>query len=68
MFGRNTLVVAQVDGSLALLVVASQIYKGTQYVLNTPMGFRDAGLIMASFNPKMARYTSDESARSYRKC
>jgi predicted permease len=66
LIGRNTLVVAQVAGSLVLLVFASQIYKGTQYVLHSPMGFRNTGMIMASFNPKLARYTKEQSDRFYR--
>jgi len=66
LFGRSGLVIAQVGGSLVLLVIASQIYKGMQYVLHAPMGFRSTGLIMASFNPKLAHYSKQRSETFYR--
>ena len=65
MVGRNSLVVAQVAGSLVLLIVASQVYMGAQHVLTSPPGYRDTGLIMASFNPKIARYTEKETQAFY---
>ncbi len=48
--GRNALVVAQVAGSLMLLVLATQAYRGARNLLSSPAGFRTDHLLMASFN------------------
>ena len=65
--GRNTLVVAQVAGSLVLLVFASQIYRGFTIVLGKPPGFRVDHLLAARFNPSLARYAPAQTADFYKR-
>jgi predicted permease len=55
--GRNSLVIAQVAGSLVLLVCATQLYRGISYVLTEPPGFRTDHLLMVTFDPTLVRYT-----------
>src|ERR1035438_7773368 len=55
--GRNALVVAQVAGSLFLLVMATQLYRGLSHVLAAPAGFRDSHMLMATFDPKLVHAT-----------
>lgn len=55
-FGRNALVVGQVAGSLFLLVCATQLYRGISFLLSKPPGFRSDHILMASFDPTLARY------------
>jgi putative ABC transport system permease protein len=66
-FGRNTLVIGQVAGSLVLLVFATQAYRGASILLTSPIGFRTDHLLMASFNPPLARYTTVETEEFYRR-
>jgi len=66
-FGRNVLVVAQVAGSLLLLVCASQEYRGVNHMLAASPGFRSHNMLMASFDPSLARYTEDQAQRFYRR-
>ncbi|MGA3039402.1 MAG: ABC transporter permease [Bryobacteraceae bacterium] len=64
--GRNTLVIAQVAGAFLLLVVATQAYRGASLVLSAPPGFRTNNMLLASFNPTLARYTPDRSREFYK--
>jgi predicted permease len=64
--GRNTLVIAQVAGAFLLLVVATQAYRGASIVVSSPAGFRTNHLLMASFNPALARYTPDQAKGFYK--
>ncbi|HUE22970.1 MAG TPA: ABC transporter permease [Bryobacteraceae bacterium] len=64
--GRNTLVVAQVAGAFLLLVVATQAYRGASILVSSPAGFRTGHLLLASFNPALARYTPDHSQEFYK--
>ncbi len=64
--GRNTLVMAQVAGALLLLVCATQAYRGALIVMSAPAGFRTRHLLMASFNPTLARYTPDQAKGFYK--
>jgi predicted permease len=64
--GRNALVIAQVAGSLILLVFATQSYRGAAIVLSSPMGFRTDHLLLAGFNPSLARYTTEQTVEFYR--
>lgn len=57
LMGRNGLVVAQVAGSLVLLIFATQAFRGAAKVLNAPAGFRTDHVLIASFDPTLARYT-----------
>jgi predicted permease len=67
IFGRNVLVVSQVAASLLLLVFATQAYRGTSIVLSSPMGFRTDHLLLASFNPTLARYTPAQTEQFYKR-
>ena len=61
-FGRNTLVVVQVAGSLLLLVFASQAYRGASILLSSPLGFRLDHLLFASFDPSLVRIPAGTDA------
>jgi macrolide transport system ATP-binding/permease protein len=65
--GRNVLVMAQVAGSLLLLVVATQAYRGARIIISSPLGFRTNHLLMASFNPALARNSAEQSKEFYRR-
>jgi predicted permease len=65
-FGRNALVIAQVAGSLLLLIFATQSYRGAAIVLSSPAGFRTDHLLLASFNPGLARYSDRQTQEFYR--
>jgi putative ABC transport system permease protein len=60
------LVIAQVAGAFLLLVVATQAYRGASLVLSAPPGFRTNNMLLASFNPTLARYTPDRSREFYK--
>ena len=64
--GRNTLVIAQMAGALLLLVFATQAYRGAAIVMSRPAGFRTHHLLMASFNPTLARNTPDQAKEFYK--
>jgi predicted permease len=64
--GRNTLAVAQVAGAFLLLVFATQAYRGASILMSSPAGFRSNHLLMASFNPALARYTSERGREFYK--
>jgi predicted permease len=65
-FGRSALVVAQVAGSLLLLVLASQCFRGASIVLAQPTGFRTDHILTANFDPSLARYTPAQTDEFYR--
>ena len=65
--GRNALVIAQVAGSLLLLVVATQAYRGARIMLSSPAGFRTDHLLMASFNPALARDSTEQTKEFFRR-
>jgi len=64
--GRNTLVIAQVAGAFLLLVCATQAYRGASIVMGAPAGFRTSHLLMASFNPTLAKYTPGQTKGFYK--
>lgn len=66
LLGRNGLVVAQVAGSLVLLVFATQAYRGASMILSAPVGFRTDHLLIANFDPSLARYTLPEGKEFYK--
>ena len=66
-FGRNSLVVVQVAGSLLLLVFASQAYRGASILLSSPLGFRIDHLLFASFDPSLVRYQPAQTQEFYRR-
>jgi predicted permease len=65
--GRNALVMAQVSASLLLLVVATQAYRGARILLSSPAGFRTDHLLTASFNPTLARDSTEQTKEFYRR-
>jgi predicted permease len=65
--GRNALVIAQVAGSLLLLVFATQAYRGASVILSSPAGFRTDHLLTASFNPTLARDSMEQTREFYRR-
>jgi predicted permease len=65
--GRSALVMAQVASSLVLLVFATQAYRGASVLLRSPMGFRTDHLLMASFDPVLARSTASQAQDFYRR-
>jgi len=66
LFGRNALVVGQVAASLLLLVLATQLYRGVEYLLSAPAGFRTDHILTAAFDPSLARYTPEQTAEFYK--
>ena len=65
--GRNALVVAQVAGSLVLLVFATQAYRSTSILLSSPVGFRMDHILTASFDPSLTRYTPEQTGQFYKR-
>ena len=65
--GRNALVIAQVAGSLLLLVCATQLYRATSYLLSTPPGFRTNHLLMVTFDPTLVQYTPAQAQDFYKR-
>jgi predicted permease len=63
--GRNALVVVQVAGSLFLLICATQLYRGISFLTSQPAGFRSDHLLMAGFNPTLARYNEVQTQAFY---
>jgi predicted permease len=64
--GRNALVIAQVAGSLFLLVFATQIFRGAAILLSAPLGFRTDHILTAGFNPALARESPEQSKEFFR--
>jgi len=67
LLGRNALVIAQVAGSLLLLVLATQAYRGAAVLLTSPAGFRTDHILLANFNPTLARNTGDQARNFYKR-
>jgi len=65
--GRNALVIGQVAASLVLLVFATQAYRGAGIVLGGPAGFRTDHLLIANFDPSLARYTPAQTEAFYKR-
>jgi len=66
-WGRNALVIAQVAGSVFLMVVTVQMYRGTMHQLATPPGFRSSQMLMASFDPQLVHSSNPEAREFYRR-
>ena len=64
--GRDALVIAQVAGSLLLLVFAAQIFRGASILLSSPVGFRSDHVLTAGFNPTLARESMEQTNDFYR--
>ena len=65
--GRDALVVAQVAGSLLLLVIAAQTYRGASVLLSSPASFRTDHLLLASFDPSLAHYDRAHTQNFYKR-
>ncbi|HLK20670.1 MAG TPA: ABC transporter permease, partial [Bryobacteraceae bacterium] len=65
--GRNVLVVGQVAGSLLLLVIASQIVRGSSIIFAGPAGFRINNLLTVGFDPVLLRYTQSQTDTFYKR-
>ena len=65
--GRNSLVVVQVTGSLLLLILASQAYRGVSILLSSPIGFRTDHILSATFDPALARYSPAQTQEFYKR-
>ncbi len=62
--GRNALVIAQVAGSLFLLVLSTQLYRGVSELLASSPGFRSSHMLMAGFDPQLV-HSTDQQARDF---
>ena len=67
LLGRNALVIAQVAASLLLLVAGTQAYRGASILLSAPAGFRSTNILLASFNPTLARNSAEQTKQFYRR-
>jgi predicted permease len=67
LLGRDALVIAQVAGSLLLLVIATQAYRGAQIIISSPAGFRTTHILMASLNPSLARDSKEQTKEFFRR-
>jgi predicted permease len=64
--GRNALVIAQVAGSLLLLVFATQVFRMASFLLSAPLGFHSNDILTAGFNPTLARDSAEQTKEFYR--
>jgi macrolide transport system ATP-binding/permease protein len=65
-FGRSALVTVQIAGSLVLLVVATQLYRGCANVLSRSPGFRIDHMITMRFDPSLVNYTPAQTEQFYK--
>jgi predicted permease len=63
----RVLVVVQVALSLLLLTSAAGLSKGLEKLTRAQAGFRTGGLLMATFDPTVLRYTPDQVRLFYRR-
>jgi macrolide transport system ATP-binding/permease protein len=66
LWGRSTLVVAQVALSLVLMVVAAMLFRGFRADLMGGPGFRTDHLAMMSFDPALVRYSDAQTQQFYK--
>lgn len=64
LWGRNGLVAAQVALSLIMVTVAVSVFRAFEAELRRP-GFRTDGLLLSTFEPRMARYDETRTERFY---
>jgi predicted permease len=65
LWGRNSLLVAQVALSLVLLTVAAFVYRLSANELSHGMGFRTNHLLLMRFDPSLARYNQIETQQFF---
>jgi predicted permease len=63
---RTALVVAQVGGSLMLLIVAGLFVRSLEHVEQSKLGFDPRGVLNASFDPHAAGYDKAQSRELFR--
>jgi|HubBroStandDraft_1064217.scaffolds.fasta_scaffold01030_14 predicted permease len=66
LWGRSTLVVAQVALSLVLMVVAAMLFRGFRADLMGGPGFRTDHLAMMSFDPTLVHYNDAQAQQFYK--
>jgi predicted permease len=67
IWGRNSLVVAQVAISLVLLVVTAMMYRSFTSELGVGPGFRHDHMAMMGFDPSLVRYTDTQTQQFYKR-
>jgi len=65
-FGRNALVIVQVAGSLLLMVLTTQAFRGTSYLLAHDPGFHVENRLLMGFNPALIGYTPKQTFAFYK--
>jgi putative ABC transport system permease protein len=65
-FGQNALVTLQVAGSLILLVIAAQLYRGFASALSEDPVFRKDHLILMTFDPSLVSYTPVQTEQFFK--
>jgi predicted permease len=64
-WGRKVLVIAQVSTSLMLLMCAYLMVRGFQNAWSHGLGFSKTHLLMANFDPRLARYDASRTRSFY---
>jgi predicted permease len=65
LFGRSALVIVQVAGSVVLLVMAAQLFRGFSRQMVQGPGFRTEHVLMMSFDPSLLRYSPIQTQQFY---
>jgi predicted permease len=66
LWGRSTLVVAQVALSLVLTIVAAMLFRGFRADLMGGPGYRTDHLALMTFDPALARYSDTQTQQFYK--
>jgi putative ABC transport system permease protein len=66
LWGRKTLVIAQVSLSLVLMVMATVLFRAFHFLNVQGPGFRTDNLLMMSFNPRLVRYSDEQTQLFYK--
>jgi predicted permease len=66
LWGRNSLVVAQIAISVVLLVLATMVYNGFRTQFYAGAGFRTDHVLMMSFDPRLVRYDAEQANQFYK--
>ncbi len=67
LWGRNFLVVGQIAISVVLLAATTIVYHAFRTQLLAGAGFRTSHLLTMSFDPRLIRYTNEQSNEFYRR-
>lgn len=66
LWGRNTLVAAQIAASLVLLIVSATLFQGFRSALAQGPGFRTDHLLLTTFDTKLIHYTGPQTTQFYK--